>query len=196
MVIDNSIMPTSQDMPTAYRESGPTVTSNSTTASLPETVEAPGEQYLRLHKELMRMMREDFDPTPAGWEGREWNDNAEDVANAMLRVMFAARPTAAETGVEPLAARQWREAFERSCDDCASLRTQLAEESKEVAGLRNEASTKFKVSDQVQRSKSDYKFPGECRSVFTKKSGVVRYVFEDDRGILFIGNDNDWEHRD
>jgi hypothetical protein len=40
------------------------------------------------HKEIMRLMREDFDPTPAGWEGREWNDNAEDVATK-IAALFA-----------------------------------------------------------------------------------------------------------
>ncbi|WP_293857412.1 hypothetical protein [uncultured Alsobacter sp.] len=40
-----------------------------------------------LRKELMRLMREDFDPTPPGWEGREWDDNAEDVADKMLVVV-------------------------------------------------------------------------------------------------------------
>ena len=32
-------------------------------------------------KEIMRLIREEFDPTPDGWEGREWFDNAEDVAD-------------------------------------------------------------------------------------------------------------------
>lgn len=43
-------------------------------------------------KEIMRLMREDFDPTPPNWEGREWHDNAEDVADkieALLRAESA-----------------------------------------------------------------------------------------------------------
>ena len=41
------------------------------------------------HKEIMRLMRDDFDPTPAGWEGRDWYDNAEDVATK-IEALFAA----------------------------------------------------------------------------------------------------------
>ena len=36
---------------------------------------------------VMRAMREDFDPTPAGWEGRSWDDNAEDVADKILKLI-------------------------------------------------------------------------------------------------------------
>ena len=42
--------------------------------------------------EVMRLMREDFDPTPPNWEGRDWDDNAEDVADeiiAAVRVGFS-----------------------------------------------------------------------------------------------------------
>lgn len=37
-------------------------------------------------KEVMRLIREDFDPTPDGWEGREWYDNAEDVADRIAAI--------------------------------------------------------------------------------------------------------------
>lgn len=43
-----------------------------------------------LRKEVMRLIREDFDPTPPGWEGREWDNNAEDVADKMLAVISGA----------------------------------------------------------------------------------------------------------
>lgn len=39
--------------------------------------------------ELIRLMREEFDPTPKGWEGRDWNDNAEDVADKILALTAA-----------------------------------------------------------------------------------------------------------
>jgi hypothetical protein len=41
--------------------------------------------------EVVRLMREDFDPTPPGWEGREWNDNAEDVADKIIAAITAER---------------------------------------------------------------------------------------------------------
>lgn len=34
--------------------------------------------------EIMRLIREDFDPTPANYEGSAWDDNAEDVADKIL----------------------------------------------------------------------------------------------------------------
>lgn len=37
-----------------------------------------------IREELMRLIREEFDPTPKGWEGRYWNDNAEEVADKIL----------------------------------------------------------------------------------------------------------------
>ena len=37
-----------------------------------------------LHKEIMRLIREDFDPTPPNWDGPEWFDNAEEAANSII----------------------------------------------------------------------------------------------------------------
>lgn len=37
--------------------------------------------------EIVRMMREDFDPTPPNWEGRDWDDNAEDVADKIMAIL-------------------------------------------------------------------------------------------------------------
>jgi hypothetical protein len=36
--------------------------------------------------EIMRLIREDFDPTPHNYEGRDWNDNAEEVASKIIAV--------------------------------------------------------------------------------------------------------------
>jgi hypothetical protein len=57
-----------------------------------EPAVAVGKTYREAdrHKEIMRLMREDFDPTPAGWEGREWNDNAEDVATQIAAIFAPA----------------------------------------------------------------------------------------------------------
>lgn len=42
--------------------------------------------------EIMRLMREDFDPTPPNWEGREWDDNAEDVADKIIAAALSEKP--------------------------------------------------------------------------------------------------------
>ena len=44
----------------------------------------------------------------------------------------------------------------------------------------------FNVGDNVSKVGGDYRFDGIVRSVFTKGSGVIRLVVEDDRGILHI----------
>lgn len=37
-----------------------------------------------LRNQIMRLIRGEFDPTPPNWEGRDWNDNAEDTADKIL----------------------------------------------------------------------------------------------------------------
>lgn len=44
----------------------------------------------------------------------------------------------------------------------------------------------MQVSDKVKKITGDYSFEGEIVAKFTKKSGVIRFVVEDDRGILHI----------
>jgi hypothetical protein len=44
------------------------------------------------------------------------------------------------------------------------------------------------IGERVIKSSGDYVFEGEIVSVFTKRSGAVRYVVEDDRGLLLIMN--------
>ncbi len=46
----------------------------------------------------------------------------------------------------------------------------------------------YKVGDKVRKTSGDYKFSGTVVSVFAKKSGAVRYVVENDDGLLFIFN--------
>lgn len=41
----------------------------------------------------------------------------------------------------------------------------------------------------------DYRFDGEIRSVLTKRSGQVRIVVEDDRGVLFIARPDQYKTR-
>ncbi len=44
----------------------------------------------------------------------------------------------------------------------------------------------FEVGEPVEKIGGDYTFIGSVRSVFTKISGVIRYVVEDDRGVLHV----------
>ena len=46
----------------------------------------------------------------------------------------------------------------------------------------------LKVHDLVVKEGGDYSFEGCVVGVITKRSGAVRYVVEDDRGLLFIFN--------
>lgn len=42
------------------------------------------------------------------------------------------------------------------------------------------------ICDRAEKTGGDYRFIGDVRSVFTKRNGVVRYVVENDDGILHI----------
>lgn len=44
----------------------------------------------------------------------------------------------------------------------------------------------FKVGDLVEKTGGDYQFVGHVVSVFTKLSGAIRLVVEDDRGVLHV----------
>lgn len=47
----------------------------------------------------------------------------------------------------------------------------------------------FKVGQSVSKKGGDYRFDGFVVAAFNKISGEVRYVVEDDRGILHIYSD-------
>lgn len=47
----------------------------------------------------------------------------------------------------------------------------------------------FHEGDQVEKSVGDYRFQGVVVGVVRKLSGEVRYVVEDDRGLLLILNE-------
>jgi hypothetical protein len=49
--------------------------------------------------------------------------------------------------------------------------------------------TQFKIGDKVSKVGGDYRFDGVVVATFTKLSGAVRYVVEDDRGVLHIYSD-------
>ena len=48
--------------------------------------------------------------------------------------------------------------------------------------------TLFEWNERVFKVGGDYTFEGNIRGIICKKSGQVRYVVEDDRGLLFIFN--------
>ena len=58
------------------------------------TTTSPAPTLDETRKKIIRLLREDFDPTPAGWEGRDWNDNAEDVADKIIALQSRLAPSA------------------------------------------------------------------------------------------------------
>jgi hypothetical protein len=46
--------------------------------------------------------------------------------------------------------------------------------------------SEFKVGDSVSKVGGDYRFDGIVVAAFSKLSGAVRYVVEDDRGVLHV----------
>ena len=54
---------------------------------------------------------------------------------------------------------------------------------------------KFKHGDTVEKVGGDYFFVGEVVSVFKKKSLLIRYVVEDDRGCLHIYSEKNLRHK-
>ncbi len=55
---------------------------------------------------------------------------------------------------------------------------------------------RFQVGDRVCKLGGDYTFDGVVVSAFLKRSGQVRYVVEDDRGLLFIFNEQSLQESD
>jgi hypothetical protein len=62
--------------------------------------------------------------------------------------------------------------------------------------VRRRAAMKFVVGDKVQKVGGDYAFVGVVVSAFGKHSGQVRYVVEDDRGILHIFSEKNLASQD
>ena len=53
----------------------------------------------------------------------------------------------------------------------------------------------FRIGDPVAKVGGDYRFEGKVAGIVRKKSGQIRYVVEDDRGLLFIFNPAQLEPR-
>ena len=47
----------------------------------------------------------------------------------------------------------------------------------------------YSVGDLVEKTGGDYTFVGHVVAVFSKLSGAIRYVVEDDRGVLHVYSD-------
>jgi len=54
----------------------------------------------------------------------------------------------------------------------------------------------FYFGDRVSKIGGDYRFDGEIRGVVTKLSGALRYVVEDDRGVLHVFSAKQLRRRD
>lgn len=48
----------------------------------------------------------------------------------------------------------------------------------------------FTIGSRVTKVGGDYAFEGTVQGIVVKRSGAVRYVVEDDRGVLFIFSAN------
>jgi hypothetical protein len=57
------------------------------------------------------------------------------------------------------------------------------------------ATFKFNVGEKVRKVSGDYRFVGHVVAAFQKLSGQIRYVVEDDRGILHIFSEANLEGR-
>lgn len=54
----------------------------------------------------------------------------------------------------------------------------------------------FTIGNVVSKVGGDYKFDGVVVAVFSKLSGLVRYVVEDDRGVLHIYSEKNLKFRE
>lgn len=52
---------------------------------------------------------------------------------------------------------------------------------------------KYINGDKVKKITGDYRFEGEVVAAFHKRNGMVRYVVENDDGMLFIFNESQLE---
>ena len=55
---------------------------------------------------------------------------------------------------------------------------------------------RYKVGEAVEKYAGDYAFTGWVVAVLTKRTGQVRYVVEDERGLLLILNETQLRPRE
>lgn len=54
----------------------------------------------------------------------------------------------------------------------------------------------FPVGSKVSKVGGDYRFDGTVVAAFAKLTGQIRYVVEDDRGVLHIYSEKNLKHQD
>lgn len=90
-------------------------------------------------------------------------------------------------------ADEHRETLQKLYERKEGVTGTVGQECPGAVGVEGEASPKhvihtraLAVGDRIQKSGGDYRFDGEVVAVFNKRNGVVRYVVENDDGILHI----------
>lgn len=53
----------------------------------------------------------------------------------------------------------------------------------------NERNLSYKLEDKVKKTSGDYIYEGTIVGIVCKLNGTIRYVVEDNRGLLFIFNE-------
>jgi hypothetical protein len=83
--------------------------------------------------------------------------------------------------------RRTKRGREWVCDECLAKVT-ASWPSDHPARCGDDKPTIFEVGQRVRKLVGDYRYEGFVVAVFRKRSGLVRYVVENDDGLLFIFN--------
>lgn len=75
-----------------------------------------------------------------------------------------------------------RQTVKHHAEDCVGLGWRVLQILNQGATLPDE----FRVAQSVEKVGGDYKFSGKVVAAFRKNSGAMRYVVEDDRGVLHV----------
>lgn len=87
-----------------------------------------------LKNKIVKLIREEFDPTPPNWEGVDWYDNAEQVADKII-TLSAPPPPSVSKAVEALERAQTRDASKLS--DNQVIRAMNKDIDEALASLRS-----------------------------------------------------------
>jgi hypothetical protein len=90
-------------------------------------------------------------------------------------------------------AREWRSTFVHTApaewDEPALALIAAVDALGADASYPRQDVTPYTIGDHVEKAGGDYTYVGVVVAAFTKLSGAVRYVVEDERGLLFIFSD-------